>query len=280
MELEKKNPYNFNNKLLTNEFIISIFKKYGIHYKLNDLNKYQNAFIHKSYSITKNNLEDIVPKPEGALDLMKVDNERLEFLGDSILSFVVAKYLYERYPKQNEGFLTKLRTKLVNGEALSYFSQELGLGEYIIMSRYIEDKCNGRKSSNILEDVFESLIGSIYLDFNETEIKGFDLHSGLGIHICEIFIINLIEDKVDFEELIKNDTNFKEQLYRHFQQKYKKVPSFNHISCSSEGNKKNFKVEVLDINGNKISEGEGKTKKKAEQNGCKNALINLKIINI
>lgn len=260
-KIEKKNPYNFNNKLITSDFICSIFENYNISEKPRNLSIYQNAFIHKSYSLTKNSLDDIVEKPEGALELMKIDNERLEFLGDSILSFVVAKYLYERYPKQNEGFLTKLRTKLVNGDALSYFSQELDFGPYIIMSRYIEDKCNGRKSNNILEDVFESFIGSMFLDFNDDQIPKHDFYSGIGFHICEKFLVNLIEEKVDFEELIKNDTNYKEQIFKYFQSNYQKLPSFKHISCITQANKKTFTVEMLDHEGNKISSGEGKTKK-------------------
>tara|TARA_B110000238_G_C16091525_1_gene424050 strand:+ start:761 stop:1612 length:852 start_codon:yes stop_codon:yes gene_type:complete len=276
----KKNPYNFNNKLLTRDFIVNLFYEYNIGIMPIDISVYQNAFIHKSYSLTKNNLEDIVDKPDGALELMNIDNERLEFLGDSILSFVVAKYLYERYPKQNEGFLTKLRTKLVNGDALCYFSQELGFGEYIIMSRYIEDKCNGRKSTNILEDVFESFIGSMFLDFNKKEIPNTDLYSGFGFHICEKFLINLIEEKVDFEDLITTDTNYKEQIFRYFQTTYHKYPSFRHISCVNEGNKKTFTVEICSHDGKTISQGGGNTKKKAEQNASKNALIHLKIINI
>ena len=116
---EKKNPYNFNNKLLTLEFISTILNEFDIDEEPQNLNLYQNAFIHKSYSTTKNPLDEIVDKPEGALELMNVDNERLEFLGDSVLGFVVAKYIYERFETENEGFLTRIKTKLVNGEAFN-----------------------------------------------------------------------------------------------------------------------------------------------------------------
>ena len=155
-------------------------------------------------------LEEIVDKPEGALELMEVDNERMEFLGDSVLGFVVAKYIYERFEDQNEGFLTRIKTKLVNCDALHYFSKELGFAEYILMSRFVDDKCGGRKSVKILEDVFESFIGALYLDFNETDIPNYDFYSGIGFHICEKFLINLIEAKVDFSDLIKNDYNYKD----------------------------------------------------------------------
>ena len=155
--------------MITKDFIESVINNYDI-YNINNLEIYQQAFTHKSYSISKNNADEIVDKPEGALDLQKTDLERIEFLGDSVLGLVIAKYLFERFPQQNEGFLTKLKTKLVNGEALAYFSKELGFGEYILMSRHIEDKCNGRNSTNILEDVLEAFIGALFIDFNTIEI--------------------------------------------------------------------------------------------------------------
>ena len=278
MENEKKNPYNFNNKLLTIEFIKQVLKDYDIEEKPTNLSLYQNAFIHKSYSTKKNPLEEIVDKPEGALDLMDVDNERMEFLGDSVLGFVVAKYIYERFEDQNEGFLTRIKTKLVNCDALHYFSKELGFAEYILMSRFVDDKCGGRKSVKILEDVFESFIGALYLDFNETDIPNYDFYSGIGFHICEKFLINLIEAKVDFSDLIKNDYNYKDQLLRHFQHEYHKPPKYELVSSEQLENEKLFVIHVLDEMGEVLCEGHGSSKKKAEQQGSKMALIKLNII--
>jgi ribonuclease III len=275
---EKKNPYNFNNKLLTLDFISTILNEFDIDEDPKNLNLYQNAFIHKSYSTTKNPLDEIVDKPEGALELMDVDNERLEFLGDSVLGFVVAKYIYERFETENEGFLTRIKTKLVNGEALSYFSRELGFGEYILMSRFVEDKCSGRKSVKILEDVFESFIGALYLDFNETEIKNYDFYSGIGFHVCEKFLINLIESKVDFSDLIKNDYNYKDQLLRYFQKEYHQYPKYKLVSSEQLEGEKLFIVAVVDLEDTVISEGHGSSKKKAEQNASKLSLIKLGVI--
>ena len=126
------NPYNFNNNLITQKDITSILSKYDIHLEPNNLDLYQNAFIHKSY--TKKNPKDyeneveIAEKPEGALELFDRDNERLEFLGDSVLNIIAAKYLYERYPTKNEGFMTRLRTKLVNGDTLGKHAKEMNFG--------------------------------------------------------------------------------------------------------------------------------------------------------
>tara|TARA_B100000787_G_C16183803_1_gene293413 strand:- start:96 stop:947 length:852 start_codon:yes stop_codon:yes gene_type:complete len=280
-ETEKKNPYNFNNKLVTKDFIEETLHKYEI-YEIKNLKIYQQAFTHKSYSITKNNLEDLVEKPEGGLELMEKDLERIEFLGDSVLGLVIAKYLFERYPNQNEGFLTKLKTKLVNGEALAYFSKELEFSEYILMSRHIEDKCNGRNSTNILEDVFEAFIGALFIDFNNVEIENCnpytDLYSGIGFQICERFIVNLIEEKVNFEDLINNDTNYKDQLNKYYHANHQMSVTYKHISCEVVDNYKSFIVDVIGFQNKPISRGEGKTKKKAEQNASKNALVDLKLI--
>ena len=282
---EKKNPYNFNNKLLPVKFISDIFRRYNINYDPINLDIYQNAFVHKSYSLTKNKPEEIVPKPEGAFELMETDNERMEFLGDSILSSVITTYLFQRFTKtaHHEGFLTQLRTKLVNGEALGYFASELGFGEYIIMSRHIEDKCNGRKSFKLLEDVFEAFIGAIYLDFNDTEIPDNQFNSGIGYYICELFITNIIEEKVNFEDIIYSNTNYKEQLIRFYHTKYQVSPVFKLVSSGQEEHVHNFVTHIIDghehaLSGTIVGIGEGRTKKKSEQNAAKNALIKLKQI--
>ena len=281
MDTEKKNPYNFNNKLISKEFIVSVLNNYEI-YQIHNLELYQQAFTHKSYSVLRINPDEIVNKPEGALELRENDLERIEFLGDSVLSVVIAKYLFERFPNQNEGFLTQIRTKLVNGEALAYFSKELGFGEYILMSRHIEDKCQGRSSTNILEDVFEAFIGALFMDFNEIEIEDCsrykNLYSGIGFQICEKFIVNLIEEKVNFEELISNDTNYKDQLSKYYRSNFQVAITYKHISSKTEGTQRIFITDVVRGDGVIISRGEGKTKKKAEQNASRNALAILDLI--
>ena len=100
---------------------------------------------------------EIVDKQEGALPLQENDNERLEFLGDSVLNPTVANYLFHRFPDENEGFYTRVKNRLVCGEALGQFAQEMGFSEYMIISRHIEDKCNGRFSIKLLEDCFRLL---------------------------------------------------------------------------------------------------------------------------
>lgn len=266
MEEKKTNPYNKNNKLITYDWITSIFSSLDLDFEPIELSIYQKAFVHRSYNIKRNS--EIVDKPEGALPLFDYDNERLEFLGDSVLSFVVADHLYERFEDENEGFLSRLRTKLVNGEALAYFAQELDFGPYIIMSRHVEDMCEGRSSVKLLEDTLEAFIGAIYLDFNSVEKEDLDIEYSMGVHVAKEFINALIDTKVDFSELILKDYNYKDQLMKYFQQEFQTNPKYQ-SNCDSE---KVYHADVL-LNGKIVESGEGETRKKAEQDACRRALI-------
>jgi len=278
------NPYNFNNKLITENDIQKILKKYDINDNIHSKKFYQMAFIHSSY--TKKAPSEIgenvvlASKPEGALELMDDDYERLEFLGDAVVSVVVAKYLYERFPDENEGFLTKMRTKLVNGEMLGFLASKLGFGEFAIMSRHIEDKCKGRTSQHILEDMFEGFVGAMFLDFNEIDNYNLldNFYSGIGFQICEKFIMHVIEEHVDFSELILKQSNYKEMLNKYFSDTYDSSINFSDPNVEGGLNDRLYTVNVLDDDNKIMGTGVGKSKKKAEQYACKDTLKNLKII--
>ena len=278
VKLKKKKK---KNRLITNEDVIKILKEYGIEEKITELEYYQRAFIHKSY-IKKENKDDVEleEKPVDCLDLQEVSNERLEYLGDAILSATVASYLFERFPDEEEGFMTRIRTKLVNGEMLGSLAGKMKLNEHLVISRHVEEKCNGRNSVKILEDIFESLIGAIYLDFNENEMEHprLEFYSGLGFQICQVFIINIIEKFVDFSDLILNDYNYKDQLMRYFQQKFKHTPKYKEILIEGPPNNRSFTMCVMKNDNTVIAYGKEKSKKKAEQLASKNALINMGVI--
>ena len=280
------NPYNFNNKLLQKSDIKSILSDYKIDFDIQDLSIYQQAFSHKSYcqknpeDVQKEDVE-LAEKPEGCLELRENDNERLEYLGDSVISCIIAKYLFERFPDQDEGFMTRLRTKLVNGEMLGRLSLEIGFDKFVLISRHVEERCNGRSSVRILEDVFESFVGSLFLDFNNNTLDTplFDnLYSGPGFHICELFIINLIESKIDFSDLILTDYNYKDQLLRFFQQKFQETPKYKEVMLEGPPHDRIYTMGVLDTQGDIICEGKGKSKKKAEQLASKKCLVHFGII--
>jgi len=259
-----ENPYNNNNKLITPKDIIDIMNKLNINdFIIDDIIIYQNSFVHTSYT----KLDDYkkYKNINNSLELQDKSYETLEFLGDSILGSIVSSYLYRRYHethKQNEGFLTKMKNNIVNGESLSMLSSSLNLNQFMIISKYIELDCHGRDNDNILEDIFEALIGAIYLD--------------KGYLMTERFILSVIETYIDFGELIITDKNYKDQLLRYYQNNYKESPKYINVYNLQT------KLFVTHLSNNKsIKEifGYGKSKKKSEQDLANNVLIDFGVLN-
>ena len=264
MEKFKANPFNPSNKLIQSNDIINIMKKLNINdLKIKNLSLYQTAFVHKSYCKMVDYEE--YTNDNNDLELQNISYETMEFLGDSILSSSVSSYLYKRYYEiygMDEGFLTKLRTRIVCGENLAKLSSELKFNEFIIISKHIEENCSGRSNQHILEDVLEAFIGALYLDCEDYTI-------------IRDFIFNLIEEFLDLPEIILKDTNFKDQILRYFQHNFKVYPTYHHIDkISDEGE---FKCEILKET-EVICIGSGKTKKKAEQNASYNALVHFNVL--
>jgi ribonuclease-3 len=289
-KIEKKiyPVYNENNFYITKEIIQSILQKGNINREVNDLSIWQQAFVHKSYC--KNNDFKKNEKFFGSIDSINIDdhknilplqndsNEVLEWLGDGIIQSVAAIYLYKRFKTQREGFLTKIRSKLVKTESLSKLALYLGFDKYLIISKHIEIICNGRKNSRILEDCFEAFIGAMMNVFgHKNESDGFT--------ICNMFIINIIEQKIDITDLIINDDNFKDQLMRFYQKKYNgKFPIYEQKTLITTTNEngivnKKFHMFVRDNDNNIIGEGIARSKKEAEQKAAKAALMHFGISN-
>lgn len=256
-------PYNERNVLISASEVVDILKKFDITLSIRDVNFYRKAFVHKSYCTRKNEnfVNGNVNCPDGCLPLQEESNERLEFLGDAVLNIVVADYLFERYPDENEGFLTRLRTKLVNGKMLAYLSNEIGLHKYILISKQIEEN-EGRLNQNILEDAFEAFIAAIYLDFGEE-----------GFHMAKTWIVSVIENTLDFTDLIQQNNNYKDMLLKHFQQNFSYIPRFFEVNVETcSNNQKIYTVCVKDNNDNILSVGKGGSKKEAENNASRNAM--------
>jgi len=273
-------PYNLKNTLLQKENVDYFLTTYGVTTKLVDLNVYRKAFVHKSYCTRKN--ENVVNGnehcPEGCIPLQEESNERLEYLGDSVLNSVVATYLFERYPNENEGFLTKMRTKLVNGNMLAFLSKSVGLDRFVLISQQIEAN-DGRNNKKILEDTFESFIAAIYMDFNKKKIKGGkdaeSEYSGMGFQIAQKWIINVIDEWVDMAELVKANDNYKDLLIKYYQHSFQANPRFVEKNVTTENGKKMFTICVKDDNETVMGIGKSDSKKKAEQVASMNALIYL-----
>lgn len=263
--MDKVNPYNSNNKLITQTDIINIMETLNINnFKINDILLYKTAFIHKSYceelyaNTDFNNIDD-------SLELQKSSYETMEFLGDSILGSIVSSYLYERFYKvygENEGFLTYLKNRIVCGESLCELAKKLGLNKHIVISKHIEDKCDGRNNANILEDVFEALIGAIYLDNDYDTVKN--------------ILLNIIEKHVDFTDFIIKNNNYKEQIIKYLQHNFKENPMY--IDKEDEHDDNLYFCELMFQN-NVISRGQGKSKKKSQQDASKNALVHYNVLN-
>tara|TARA_B100000686_G_scaffold234562_1_gene242307 strand:+ start:1501 stop:2310 length:810 start_codon:yes stop_codon:yes gene_type:complete len=259
----KANPYNFNNVLISEKQIINIMRSLNINdFKLTNLDSYRTAFIHKSYCKLKD-YEGYDYPGEGCIPLQDISYETMEFLGDAILGGVVSSYLYERFYKihqQNEGFLTKLKIRIICGENLCQLSKHLSFQKYLVVSKHIEDNCEGRNNSNILEDVFEAFIGAIYLDTDYST--------------AEKFIIQVIEQFVDFTEVLLVDNNYKDQISRYFQRNFNdgSRPIYKHAKHNDIFYCELYHKDKL------LIQGEGVSKKKSEQDVSKKALIYFNVI--
>lgn len=187
-------------------------------------------------------------------------NERLEFLGDSVLGFIVAEHLYRRFPDRDEGFLTRVRAKLVNGEALAEFASALGLGPLILLSDNM-DQSGGRENPTILADAFEALVGALYLDQGEEAAR--------------TFIEGKILKEIDLEDLALQRDNYKSLLLEHVQALGWPQPQYRVANEEGPSHEKTFTVEVI-LRGEPYGRGRARSKKKAEQEAAGEALIRLR----
>jgi dsRNA-specific ribonuclease len=312
-------PYNPLNILPTTTDIENILKNYGINLPINNYNLYKRAFVHRSYT-KRPNIENIknniviLPKPDNCLPLFTKSNERLEFVGDGVLECITKYYLYRRFPKENEGFMTEKKIALVKNESIGKMAYEMGLHKWFILSKHAETK-QTRTNLKKLGCLFESFIGAMFLDFNKIEVNDEDgwfkniFTTGPGFQLVQIFIENVFEKHVNWIDLIMNDDNYKNILQVKIQKEFKVTPEYMEIDihnvdigyrtgvylCLGQPiyvvkhsdslpiqNFASFQSihEYMSINGKILlflGEGLHKIKKKSEQIACENALNNLKL---
>jgi ribonuclease III len=207
--------------------------------RVNNPGLYERAFCHKSV----------------ANGLITESYERMEFMGDAVINLIVTRYLIEKYRDKDEGFLTRIRTKIVSGKCLSKLASRLGLDRHVQMN----DKAmaNGwNKNDRILEDVFEAFVGCIYTD--------------LGLVTARDFLLNVIERHVDFQE-IERDDNYKDILMRYTQARAVPLPFYGSSETTLEG-KKLFEVRCF-VNNVPCGYGRHKNKRQAEQAAAHQALL-------
>ncbi len=189
------------------------------------------------------------------------NNERLEFLGDAVLDLIVGEYLFTKFPKSNEGILSKIRASLVNESGFTLIARQLDLGSYIYLSS-AEENNNGRDKPSLLSNAFESVIGAIYLDSN--------------LNVAKDIAIKLIEEchpKIDLDSLSKD---YKTALQELTQSIYGVTPLYTLIDSFGPDHKKEFVVAII-LNEKTIATAHGKSKKEAQQNSAKLALKALKL---
>ncbi len=183
-------------------------------------------------------------------------NERLEYLGDALLDFVVGEYLYRRYPEMNEGELTSVRASLIKASTLARFARSMDLGQYVYLS-HGEDERDGRNRGGLLADVFEALVAAIYLD------RGLDKARAIVLPLVEPEATRIVEGGLDRDH--------KSALQEWSQRELGITPIYRTVKEQGPDHAKVFTVEVL-LDGEVYGRGEGRSKQSAEQRAAEEAL--------
>jgi ribonuclease-3 len=273
------NPWNPVNKIIPDDEIYSILKRYGVKQRPPRPELFRMACVHKSYVDRSDLWEEqaaegeamvMAERPANCLPLQPADNEEAEFAGDSLLGCVVALYLKRRYAGKGEGFLTRLRTRIVNNKQLGYLAKKMGLKPWIVVSRHVEEVCaGGRDNLRLLGSLLEAWVHALYENFESEE------NPGLAFSIVQTFLIEILERHVDFVELINDDTNFKDQLLRFFQAKYHQPPRYKEVEVVGPPHDRVFTMGVLAPDDSILATSAARNKKVAEQEASRLALIKL-----
>jgi ribonuclease-3 len=213
-------------------------------FKPGNLSLYEIAFIHRSATIILSNGK-------------KVNNERLEYLGDAVLDAILSDYLFEKFPDANEGFLTKIRSRIVNRDVLNQLALSMGINK-ILVSRVNSTHL----TRNLYGDAFEALIGSVFLD------KGFKKTK-------KLFIKNVLNKYLDLDLIVKTDTDYKSLVFE-WVQKNKSNLIFTYNEEYDFILKKSVFSTILFIDKQEFGEGHGSSKKEAEQEASNQAWKRLK----
>lgn len=220
-----------------------IEKVIGVEFKKKEFLK--TAFTHRSY-LNENKT-------------VKEQNERLEYLGDAVLEFLVSKYLYKTYPKRQEGDLTSFRSAIVKTETLADTARSMNYGKYILMSRG-EGNTGGRDKDYLLANTFESVLGAIYLD--------------RGMTVCEKFLKSVLFPRI--KDIVSNrlDIDPKTKFQEIAQDLYKITPDYEIISETGPDHNKRFIMAVY-LGSKEHGRGSGTSKQRAEEDAAQSALTKI-----
>jgi dsRNA-specific ribonuclease len=238
------NPFNADNVEITLNDVQSILKRYGINAPVHNIELYKRAFIHSSY-IKRPAIENlanavtIVKCPKGCMELKTKSNERLEFIGDGVLELITKYYLYRRFPKADEGFMTEKKIAVVKNEHIGKLAYDMQINKWLVISKFAEEK-KIRTNLKKLGCLFEAFIGALFLDFNKIAVKDDEAWfqdvfvTGPGFQMAQIFVENVFETHIDWVKLIDTDDNFKNILQVKVQKAFKTTPAYLEMSHHAE----------------------------------------------
>ena len=189
-------------------------------------------------------------------------NERLEFLGDSVLGLIVTEALYRRLPRESEGGLTRMKSHIVSRERLAEEARRLGLGECLILGSG-EDQSGGRRRHSLLSDGYEAVLGAIFLDG--------------GLEAARRFVAGGLLKDIGRSRDYRQQHNFKSWLLEHVQAEGGRAPSYRVVGETGPDHIKEFTVEAV-VRSAVLGTGKGSSKKKAEQEAARKALEKLKLL--
>lgn len=215
----------------------SLEEKIG--YEFKDIGLLKNSLVHRSFGNENKRYK-------------KINNERLELLGDAVLDLVVTEYLYKSHENSTEGDLAKIKSMVVSEPVLAEISKKMDVGKYLLLSKG-EEMTGGRDRSSILGDAFEAILGAIYLDSNfETAKK---------------YALSHIQDSIDHVDKNEDILDFKTILQEYSQREYKLIPIYQVVKETGPDHQKVFEIAVTV--GEMVGSGTGKNKKSAEQSAAK-----------
>lgn len=207
------------------------------------LSLFEAAFIHRSATFTL---------PSGK----KINNERLEYLGDAIIDSILSEFLFSKYPHASEGFLTKVRARIVNREELNTVAKNMGFDNLLV-----NNVCAGSCAKNLYGDAFEAFIGALFLDCGYDKAK-------------KVFIERILNKYIDLNEVVNTDSDFKSLIYE-WGQKHRSILTFEYDEEYDQLQRQSIFSSVLYLNQQVYGRGVGLSKKEAEQEASKQAWIKI-----
>lgn len=207
------NPYNLQNVEITEKELLALLQTYGVQFtSINDTKMLKQAFIHESYVVRELDANVVQsPCPPNCVPLGVESNERIECIGDAVLELAIKYYLYQRFPKEPEGFITTKKIALVKNETVGRISIEMGLHKWFQISKCFETQ-GLRTNIKKLGCLFEAFVGALFIQY--------------GLDVATTFIISVFETHINWVELINTDDNYKNILQVKMQKMFKMTPHY------------------------------------------------------